>query len=119
MPSPPLDKKPRKDWDKKQISRSYEDTAQQAENYLNRCREGAKTQEGYKPLHDEHLAKFYLYNYLHGRIFLESPSELLRELQRLLGSPPKPPRECFDPECFVSWYRVYVEGEISGLATES
>jgi hypothetical protein len=107
--------KPQPNWNVTSASRGFESTARNAETYLERCKEGAKTREGYKKLHDEHVAKFYLYNYLYGRTFLDSPLSLWRELQRLLASPPTPPSECFDRAWFTSCYLSYVRGEIAAL----
>lgn len=107
--------KPQDDWKPERISRSYEDIASVAEQYIGRCKEGAKTREGYKKLHDEHVAKFHLYNYLYGRTFLDSPEKLFCELKRLRSSPPTPPRECFDGDWFTSWYVSYVRGELNRL----
>jgi hypothetical protein len=97
------------------LSRQYAFTALNAETYLAQCKEGAKTREGYKKLHDEHVAKSYLYNYLHGRTFLNSPKQLWSELQHRLANPPTPPSECFDKGWFTDCYLSYVRGEISAL----
>ncbi len=102
-------------WSVTSVSRHFESTARNAEIYLERCKEGAKARDGYKKLHDEHVAKFYLYNYLHGRTFLDSPQSLWSELQRLLVSPPSPPSECFESDWFAICYASFVRAEMRGL----
>ena len=58
--------------------------AQEAERYAQEVRGKVTSNPSYKRVHDEHLAKFYVYNYLHGRTCLSSRDELLAELKRML-----------------------------------
>ncbi len=115
MSSESVKLKPQNDWSVLKISQSYEHAALEAERYLMKCKERAKTRDGYKKLHDEHVAKYYLYNYLHGRTFLESSGTLWSELNRLLSSPPSAPSECFDRDWFTTCYLSYVRGAMRGL----
>ena len=71
-------------WNQNKLSREFLSAAQNAEMYLAEITPKAKVNSAYRHLYDEHLAKFFVFNYLHGRTFLSSPTELVTELQRML-----------------------------------
>ena len=71
-----------KTWDTKSIRKQFAFTARNAEIYTNelagRIRQITKERSDYvKELHDEHLAKWYVYDFLSSSSCLESQERLL------------------------------------------
>ncbi|ERJ19973.1 hypothetical protein SSPSH_000837 [Salinisphaera shabanensis E1L3A] len=97
-----------KKYDKESISRGFLRRAEDAERYLREVRAKLKDNPSYKHVHDDHLAKFYVYNYLHGRTFLESESMLVAELGRLQALDFPAPREAFSSERFELYRQAYL-----------
>ncbi|WP_439504216.1 hypothetical protein [Methylophaga sp.] len=100
-----------KEWDRDRISEFYLRQAQEAERYCNEVRGKIKRTFSYEAVFDEHMAKFYVYNYLHGRTFLESRESLLEELNEML-SQKVAAADCFDQERFDLWRNNYINYEI-------
>jgi len=69
------------DWDEKALSSEFLTQAQDAERYLGEVRRKVKRNRSYERVFDEHLARFYVFNYIHGRTFLSTRQALLRELK--------------------------------------
>lgn len=103
-----------KEWDRDRISESYLRQAQEAERYCNEVRGKIKKTTSYEAIFDEHMAKFHVYNYLHGRTFLESKESLLSELSKMF-SQEVTSGECFDHDRFKSWRINYINYEIKQL----
>jgi len=102
-------------WNLEELSARYLHQAEDAERYLAEVRGKLKRNRSYEHVFDEHIARFYVYNYLHGRTFLQTREELLRELEAMkYGAPPVGP-EVFDRERFERHYRMYLEGEIKTI----
>ena len=101
-------------WDKNQVSIRFLRQAEDAERYLQEIKGKVESQPTYEHLFDEHLARFYVYNYLHGRTFLSSERELLSELQRMLEYDVNP-NECYDIEWFERLRKTYINQEITKL----
>ena len=101
-------------WNKEQISQSFRRQAEEAERYCGEVRSKIKHRPSYKDIFDEHMAKFYVYNRLHGRTFLDSREELLSELRTMLTMDFSS-AECFDAERFESHRKAYINAEINGL----
>ena len=103
-------------WDSERVSRAFLSQAKEAERYCMEVRRKVKLNPGYKRVHDEHRAKFYVYNYLHARTFLESREKLVQELERILSCEVIPsPAEYYDLDVFESYRQQYIKAEISKL----
>ena len=102
-------------WDWKILSDKYLYIAQDTERYLNEVREKLKTNDNYKIIFDENLAKYYVYNYLHGRTFLQSREEFVNELNNLLERQFDAPPEAFDKERFLNSRRMFLNGILSSI----
>lgn len=104
-----------KPWDIEALSRRFEAAASSAERYMYECRDKLRLGRSaqYRVLHDEHLAKFYVYNYLHGRDFLESPKRFLSALKELLNYQETPPSNAFDGKTFLDWRQRYIRALIA------
>lgn len=89
--------------------------AENAERYMLECRRKSATNANYEALHDEHLAKFFVFNYLHGRIFLATREGLLAELRSFLRVQQTAPLEAFDANRFLEWRQRYVASLIREL----
>jgi hypothetical protein len=106
-------------WNSEELSARYLHQAEDAERYLAEVRGKLKRNRSYEHVFDEHMARFYVYNYLHGRTFLQTREELLRELEAMKrGKLPADP-EVFDRERFERHYRTYVEGEIRRISEKT
>lgn len=101
-----------KEWDIEQISSSFLHQAEEAERYCKEVKAKIKFTSSYEHVFDEHKAKFFVYNYLHGRTFLSSRKKLLSELRRMLTYEIKP-SEYFDIDRFESYRKTYINHEIS------
>ena len=101
-------------WNQNQISKDFLHQAEDAERYLSEIRMKVKSNPAYEDLIDDHLARFYVYNYLHGRSFLSSKKGLLSALQKMLRFEVKP-RDCYDLEKFESSRKQYINHEITNL----
>ena len=70
------------DWDEKAISAEFRRKALSAEDqrayWSGQARQGSM---GAEVNHDDALSEFYVYNYLHGKLFLASRRALLAELK--------------------------------------
>lgn len=99
-------------WDPESMSPSFVFAAESAERYMLECKSKLSRSDRYKELHDEHLAKFYVFNYLHGRTFLQTREKFIAELERMLGEDYAPPHEAFDPQIFTTWRRRYIQNLI-------
>ena len=95
-------------WDKGALSKQFLFQAEDAERYLRQVRIKVKSNKSYECVHDEHLARFYVYNYLHGRTFLISRKELLDELRSLANTPLRTPHDAYDAQRFESYRQSYI-----------
>jgi len=102
-----------KSWDPNGLTKSFIIAAESAERYMKECKWKVKRSEGYKALHDEHLAKFYVFNYLHGRTFLETREMLLAELRSFLHAQTTAPIEAFDAQCVLTWRERHIQSLIT------
>lgn len=66
-----------KEWNAESISGRLQRIANEANKYLHEVQGKAESRITYQHVHDEYLAKYYVYNYLHGRTFLASRGALL------------------------------------------
>jgi hypothetical protein len=87
-------------WDADQISERFLRLAQQAHDRKTECRQRITNSPGHKRAHDEALAEYYVYNRLHGRIFLEAPATLVEELYDTKNLDFKNDSDIYDPENF-------------------
>lgn len=107
------------EWECKKVSERFLHTARLTELYLEEVREKVKNNPSYERILDEHLAKFYVYNCLHGRTFLASKEELISELKSMLANPMST-SEAYDSKRFARFYCRYVKSlleEFQGLDT--
>lgn len=95
-------------WNQNELSQQFLSAAQNAEMYLAEITPKAKDNSAYRHLYDEHLAKFFVFNYLHGRTFLSSPKELVIELQRMLNIA-CPGSGAYDAVEFERFRRLYIQ----------
>jgi hypothetical protein len=106
-------------WDPERLSQEFLVTAENAERYLNEVRHKLHQTKSYEFIFDETLAKFYVFNYLHGRTFLETRESLLAELRTFHDlEAPKPP-EVFDFQRFMTFRKNIIEGLIRRLEDEN
>src|SRR5947207_2346967 len=102
-----------KTWDPDSLTKRFIFQAESAERYMLECKSKLHRTDRYKELHDEHLAKFYVFNYIHGRTFLATREQFLAELGSFLHAQPTAPSEAFDGQCFLTWRQRYIQGLIS------
>ena len=100
-------------WDPEQISRQFRFTGDEAERYVLEVKKKIKYNKSYERVHDEHLAKFSVFNYLYDRQFIETKESLVAELKRMLNDPRAPLSEALDPERFTRYWKEYVEQLLS------
>jgi hypothetical protein len=96
-------------WDSESLSRRFLSAALAAESYLNEIRPRIREQPNYAHLYDSHLAEFWLTNYLHGKVFLDSRSSLIAELRGLLERPIDAPEEAMDKQRFITSWRNCIQ----------
>lgn len=109
-----------KTWDVAAVSQRFLSAAHQAELYLGEIRSKASTNLNYQLIHDQTLAEYYVYNYLHGRTCLRSRADLLAELNDMLECRrDEPPYEVFELERFVAHRRRTVEALIREFQGEA
>ena len=105
-------------WDVDEISGYFLKTAEQTERCLWEARRRVELLEKYKDIFDKHLAKFYLYNYLWGRTFLESKDMLIEELMSLLKEPISPASEAYDKRLFMDLWKRNIEDLLKKITND-
>ena len=100
-------------WNPAFISNGFLFQAEDADRYLSQVGRKVRISPSYRFIFDEHLARFYVFNYLHGRHFLSSREALLKELKRLSAAPFPAPAEAYDPERFEHFRKQYLAQLIS------
>jgi hypothetical protein len=106
-------------WNSKELSERYLRQAEDAERYLAEVRGKLKHSRSYEHVFDEHMARFYVFNYLHGRTFLETREALLQELEVMKRGELRVDPEVFDRERFERYYRTYVEQVITEISAKA
>jgi hypothetical protein len=106
-------------WDSEELSVRYRHQAEDAERYLAEVRGKLKRSRSYEHVFDEHMARFYVFNYLHGRTFLETRKALLQELEAMKRGELRAESEVFDRERFERYYRTYIEQVITEISKVS
>ncbi len=104
-------------WDPDVLTKRFLHQAQEAEHYLNEVRHKIKSTPSYEHVYDDHLARLYVFNYLHGRTCLETQQSLLRELRSLLSAKPRPAPDAYDQELFETYRRRYLGQLIEEFST--
>ena len=94
------------DWRPEEMSSRFLAIAEQSEHRLQELQAKLHTSTVYKHEFDEVLAAFFVYNYLHGRTYLETRAAFCAELQRMLKNIPNPFEG--NQERFEAHYRVTV-----------
>jgi hypothetical protein len=102
-------------WDAESLSKSYQWQAKDAERYLGTLKEKIKHNKSYERIYDEHLARFWVYNHLHGRTFLGSKDALLRELEAMRSTPQTVPNGSYDPDRFKRFFDTCLEKVIQDV----
>lgn len=100
-------------WNPDLISSEFLFQAEDAERYLSEVRRKVRANPSYQCILDEHLARFYVFNYLYDRTFLCSREALMKELKRLAGVPCDAPAEAYDPVRFEHFRQQYLGHLIS------
>lgn len=95
-------------WNVESLSRRFLSQANSAESYLREVRVKVKTNASYERVYDEHLARFYVFSYLHGRTFLSSKEALLKELKEFSDDTMQTPSDAYDPACFKQHRKLYI-----------
>jgi hypothetical protein len=95
-------------WDTDAVSRQFLFQAEDADRYLRQVQNKVKSNRAYECVYDEHLARFYVYNYLHGRTFLISRKALLDELRSLANTTLSAPHDAYDPQRFERYRQSYI-----------
>jgi len=106
-------------WDPDALTKRFLHQAEDAERYLNEVRSKIKRSSSYEHVYDEHMARFYVFNYLHGKIFLENRESLLRELKSLASTNIRPGPDVYDKDRFENYRRRYLEQLIEEFSTGS
>jgi hypothetical protein len=99
-------------WNAEALSKRFLAHAEDAESYLKEVRVKVKTNSSYQHIHDDHLARYYVFNHMHGRTFLASSDALLKVLHSMATDPPAP-REAYDQETFEHYRQQYLTQLIS------
>ena len=95
-------------WDADALSNRFELWARQRERDYIQSRSRISRSDYYKRQHDEELAEFWVYNYIHGKIFLGSQEAFVRELNRLSIDTPTV-SAAFDEDVFKRHYNLTVQ----------
>lgn len=103
-------------WDAEAMSKLFISEAENAERQLRQAAAKAKMNRSFEHVHDQHLARYYVYNYLHGRSFLFSRETLLDELRVLAKTRFTTPHEVYDAQRFEEFRQCYISGLINDLA---
>lgn len=106
-------------WNSDVVSQQFLAQAKNAERYLQEVRMKVKSNLSYQHVYDEHLARFYVYNYLHGRLFLASRAALLKELQSMATHPIPASLKAYDDERFGTYRQQYLDHLIEQFSSES
>lgn len=101
-------------FDAKHTADSFQYIANEAERYMLEAKSKTSRTHAYRGLHDDHLAKFYVYNYL--VVQCESREHLLAALRRLMKEPHAAPPFAFDAMRFASAYQGWVRHETKRLS---
>jgi hypothetical protein len=104
-------------WNSKELSERYLRQAEDAHRYLAEVRGKLKRSRSYEHVFDEHMARFYVFNYLHGRT--ETREALLQELEAMKRGELRADAEVFDRERFERYYRTYVEQVITEISAKA
>jgi len=99
-------------WDMNALSNRFLSQVEDTERYLEEVKFKVKSNKSYEHIYDEHLAKFYVYNYLHGRTFLVSCENLLKELKSMAINPLRAPNDAYDAQRFENYYHRYINNLI-------
>lgn len=94
-------------WNPKALSDSFRSRADFAERYADELARRKNKGETERDLHDEHLAIFYVNDFLVERSFLDSREELVAALREYVKRGPVSFSTAIDPERFrAHWERV-------------
>jgi hypothetical protein len=100
-------------WNPDLIGNEFLFQAGDAERYLSEVRRKVGVNPSYQCILDEHLARFYVFNFLRDRTFLCSREALLKELTRLAAGPFDAPAQAYNPERFEHFRQQYLAQLIS------
>ena len=102
-------------WNWQEVSDRYLRIAEEAERYMEEVRQKMGDSLTYQMIFDEHLAKFYVYNNLHGKLFLETKELLIEEVTNLLKTDSPIPRDAYDAQRFLHYRQIYLRGILDSL----
>ncbi|HEX8830088.1 MAG TPA: hypothetical protein VF705_02925 [Longimicrobium sp.] len=105
---------PQQDWDVESVSRSFQYRADSTDRYLQEIRPKVQDRPAYEIVYDMHLAEFWVYNYLHGKTFLQNRETLVAELSRMLAAGPPEGARAFDRNAFAQYWR----NEVTAVLTK-
>ena len=81
-----MSKSKMRSWNSQLVSEQFQNQALQAEQYLREVRVKVKSNKSYESIYDEQLARFYVFDYLHVRAFIDSRVNLVAGLNNLLAN---------------------------------
>jgi len=95
-------------WNPDALTKRFLNQAEDTERYLREVRSKVKHTTSYQHVYDEQMARFSVFNYLHGRTFLETQDRLLQELRSLLAGV-GPNLNVYDKERFETYRRRCIQ----------
>ena len=104
------------DWDVESVSRSFQYRADSTDRYLQEIGPKVQNRPAYEIVYDMHLAEFWVYNYLHGKTFLQSRDTLVAELRRMLAAGPPEDARAFDRNAFARYWRNEVTAALANFS---
>jgi len=100
-------------WAPKKLSDGFKSRAEMAKRYADELWARPNKGSYEKQLHDEHLAEFYVYDFLVERSFLNSPNALVAELREHQKRGPVFRSTIFDKETYSRYWKLVVENLIN------
>ncbi len=95
-------------WDQEAIDKFFISEAQNADVHLNEIARKVEANRSYERIYDQHLARYYVYNYLQGRSFLVARETLLDELRALTKVRFTTPHDAYDEQRFEEFRQHYI-----------
>jgi len=106
-------------WNPVSLAKGFETAANSAEQYAQALLLRPKMGGREKELHDEHYAKFFVYDYLASVACIDSREQLLQALRRYRAAGPISGRGMFDQLRFQAEWHRYIDYLISEYSDET
>lgn len=105
-------------WNYSAESTRFQNAALDAERRLREIQARIKSRPSYKVEHDQVLARFFVFNHLHGRNFAPTRAALIDYLRKFLTDGPTVPSEVLDPEIYQHSWKSEIMALIKRLEDE-